>query len=110
MGAWGFEPWENDRAADWLGDTLLEVAKSVNLSLSLPLDGNESEVVAACWIVSEFARCYVWPYENVDVVLNLALNHLIDLSTSPWIATWDDPKKQAAVLDGLMTTIRSRIS
>ena len=68
MGAWGAKPWENDAAADWLGDLFKEtrLAKRVEQALRLDIQDYHEEIRAAAFLVRALGRVHIWPVELLD--------------------------------------------
>ena len=78
MGAWGVEPWANDGAADWFGDTFDEtgLAKKIEQTLNLDIDEYHEEIRAAAFLVRLLARTYIWPVDDIDRHRTLAADRL----------------------------------
>jgi hypothetical protein len=68
MGMWGYDPWDNDEAADWFGD-LFDTTKLRDRWLdgiqADPEDDGET-VRAAAFVFIQFGRVYVWPQATLD--------------------------------------------
>ncbi len=99
MGAWGYEPWDNDIAADWFGsfmekvDTnfLLAEIKSLDLT-DIDYDGDRARALAH--VMGALGRTYIWPIDKADE-LDEAVAYLISylekmLETgSEYMDAWD---------------------
>ena len=78
MGMWDFKPWDNDGAADWFGDFMdnTEFRKhwieGINQN---PID-DPDEVRAAASLFVMLGRVYVWPIDQYDDDLELAIRQL----------------------------------
>jgi hypothetical protein len=66
MSAWGIEPWANDSAADWFGDTFDQtgLAKYVEQTLNLDAEERHEEIRAAAYLVRLLGRTYIWPLQD----------------------------------------------
>jgi hypothetical protein len=78
MGAWGTAAWENDRAADWFGDTfdVTGLAKRVEEALSGDPEDDHEEIRAAVYMLATLGRVYIWPVHDLDRHLALAISKL----------------------------------
>ncbi len=73
MGSWGYEPWENDAAADWFSH-LLDDLFIDKIEKALKLDYTKyEEIRAACFVIEKFGYRYIWPYEKLDYHINIAI-------------------------------------
>jgi hypothetical protein len=98
MGAWGTEPWDNDGAADWLGDLFGELNVPA-IADALELDDDHETVRAACYVLQSLGRVYVWPAAHLKDLKPLLkkgierLERMIDpSSTDDFLELWDsDP-------------------
>lgn len=75
MGTWGFAPWDDDSAADWFGDLFdeLPIAKKVEETLQLDPEEYAAEIRAAASLLVMLGRTYVWPIDDVEKHLQLAI-------------------------------------
>ena len=82
MGAWGSLPWDNDAAADWYGNLFDEtkLATYVEEALKMAADDGHEEIRAAAAIVLLFCHNYVWPIDDIDRHLEMAVARLEELS------------------------------
>ncbi len=81
MGSWDYMPWDNDTAADWFGDLMEDspfVAKVVE-TLNQNVEECRDEIRAAASILVMLGRVYIWPIEDYDKHLQLAISKLQEL-------------------------------
>ena len=78
MGAWGTAAWENDGAADWFGDTFdaTGLARHVEETLNGDVDDACEEIRAAAYLLVALGRVYIWPVDDLDRHLALAIGKL----------------------------------
>jgi Domain of unknown function (DUF4259) len=78
MGAWGAAAWENDGAADWFGDTFdaTGLAQRVEETLSGDPEDDHEEIRAAAYLLVALGRVYIWPVDDLDRHLVLAISKL----------------------------------
>jgi hypothetical protein len=79
MGTWGTAPWDNDYAADWFGDALIEIglAQRVAQTLQGGFEAADAEEVrAAAAVLLLLGHVYVWPIEELEAHLELAVARL----------------------------------
>lgn len=88
MGMWDFNPWDNDSAADWFGDLMHtckirdEWLKGINEDIE-----DDPEVVrAAIALFIMLGRVYVWPIDNYDKDLELAISKAEELQKNDLMA------------------------
>ncbi|HET7490125.1 MAG TPA: hypothetical protein VFJ85_19530 [Acidimicrobiales bacterium] len=72
MGTWGFDPWDNDSAADWFGE-LWDDTPIVDRVLEGLRSGGGHEMLAALWLCTQLCRVYVWPVYRLDETLDAAI-------------------------------------
>jgi len=77
---WGYQPWDNDRAADWFAKIVADsnLANNVRETLeqAIALDYLDDEVYrirAACYCLLKFGYVYVWPVNQLKGDLQLAI-------------------------------------
>ncbi len=97
MGAWEQSPWDNDGAADWFGDLFDEIplAKKVEETLNLDPEEYAAEIRAAASLLVMLGRTYVWPIDDIDRHLQLAIAQMENVHT----VYEDEPEFAAAVAD-----------
>jgi hypothetical protein len=78
MGAWGTTAWDNDGAADWFGDMFdtTGLAKYVRETLQRDVEEYHEDVRAAAYLVISLGRVYIWPIDELDNDLALAIAKL----------------------------------
>ena len=112
MGAWGEQPWDNDTAADWFGSVLTgnPLIATVNQTLR---EGESEEQYAALWLVAELGRVYVWPINELEETLALAVaaadTILAGEDSEGWLELWENDPAMIASITSLRDTIKSRI-
>ena len=79
MGAWGMAAWDNDDAADWFGDLFAKTKLAARVEKTLKLEDVEDyagEIRAAAYVLVVLGRNYIWPVEDLDRHLKLAIEKL----------------------------------
>jgi HEAT repeat protein len=80
MGAWGSAPWDNDPAADWFAELFeaTKLARRVEKTLNRQRDLEEyaPDMRAAAYVLVALGRNYIWPVEDLDRHLTLAIAKL----------------------------------
>lgn len=87
MGSWGFEPWENDGAADWfhflhdetgLRDYVVDTIKrgAKHGAHGLTISWHWEEVRAAAFVMQQLAKTYMWPVRTLDSDIKFAIKEL----------------------------------
>ena len=78
MGAWGEAAWENDGAADWFADTFeaTDLAQHVEVTLNGDPEDDHQEIRAAAYVLVSLGRNFIWPVEDLDRHLALAITKL----------------------------------
>jgi hypothetical protein len=80
MGTWGRTAWDNDDAADWYGDLFdaTGLADRVEEALNRdPEDLGDAQVIrAAAFLLVQLGRVYIWPVDDLDRHLALAIRKL----------------------------------
>ena len=75
---WDYNPWDNDRAADWYGG-LMDETKLRDIWLEGieedPIDSPEV-IRAAANLFIMLGRVYIWPIDNYDNDLKLTIRQL----------------------------------
>ena len=107
MGMWALQPWDNDAAADWFGD-LMEVT---NLRAKW-LDGIREDCTDAPEIVRAagalfvmLGRVYVWPIDDYDHDLELAISALSKVAHTESVQ--ESPELVAAI-ENELAELKSR--
>jgi hypothetical protein len=79
MGAWGSAPWDNDLAADWFAELLgaTRLARRIEKTLNhRDLEEYPPEVRAAAYVLLALGRNYIWPVDDLERHLALAIAKL----------------------------------
>ena len=83
MGAWGTAAWDNDDAADWYGDLFdatglaNRVEEALNRDPNYPDELSAANVIrAAAFLLVQLGRVYIWPVDDLDRHLALAIQKL----------------------------------
>ena len=79
MGAWGTAAWDNDDAADWFGDLFAATKLAARVEKTLKKKDVEEyagEIRAAAYMLVALGRVYIWPVEDLDRHLKLAIKKL----------------------------------
>ncbi|MBC1544133.1 DUF4259 domain-containing protein [Listeria sp. FSL L7-0233] len=88
MGAWGFDPWDSDEAADWFGEFMKHVDIDFIIQTVEEVENNEYDydrIRAVSYIVEMLGKSYIWPvdyYENLDKMVEKLIN-LLTLMIEP---------------------------
>jgi len=107
MGAWGYEPWANDDAADWFNGFFDNLKMEMLREAFQDIDHDEgSRFRAACFVLQCLGRVYVWPTEHMDELksmLERAIHQLTEMiepasGESEFLLLYDeDPEAIASV-------------
>lgn len=109
MGAWGTAAWDNDGAADWFGDLFdaTGLAKHVEKTLKQdPADAHE-EIRAAAHILVALGRVYVWPVEELNKHLALAIDRLEKIQV---LEVYQEDSEFVAAIQGEIDALRARLN
>jgi hypothetical protein len=85
MGRWATRPWDSDSAADWFGEMMEKtgLAKYIEETLHREIDdgfpGDADEIRAAASVLVLLGHIYVWPVEERDEHLKLAISRLEEI-------------------------------
>ena len=105
MGAWGFAPWDDDSAADWFGDLFDEIPLAAKVEQTLSLDPEEyaAEIRAAASLLVMLGRSYIWPIDDIDRHLQLAITAMEKVRV-----VFDDEPEFATAVDAEIAILKSR--
>ena len=105
MGAWGFAPWDDDSAADWFGDLFDEIPLASKVEKTLQLDPKEysAEIRAASALLVMLGRTYIWPIDDIDRHLKLAITQMEKIR-----AVYADELEFVAAVDSEIAILKSR--
>ncbi len=92
MGTWDTKPWDNDGGADWYGILFDETGlrDKVRKTLEMDLDEGFEEIRAAASLLLFLGRTYIWPVEELDEDLELAIKRLKEVQQYDLYAEEDD--------------------
>lgn len=78
MGTWGPAAWDNDSAADWFAEMFDETGLAAFVQRALEQDPEDSpeEIRAAAYVLVALGRNYIWPVDELDDQLRLAIAKL----------------------------------
>jgi hypothetical protein len=107
MGAWGYAPWDSDAAADWYGDLFDEMPLAAKVEATLKADPEEyaDEIRAAAALLIMLCRTYVWPVDDIDRHLKLAISQMEKVLA----ASEDEPEFASAVAEDI-AVLKSRLA
>lgn len=107
MGAWGIAPWDNDSAADWFGDLFDEIPLAAKVEETLNADPKEyaEEIRAAAALLIMLGRTYMWPVDDMDRHLELAIAQMEKVQ-----ATYEDEPEFASAVAEEITVLKSRLT
>ena len=105
MGAWGYAPWDADSAADWFGDLFdhVPLAKKVEETLALDPEEYAAEIRAAASLLIMLGRTYVWPIDDIDRHLDLAISQMEKVQ-----AVYEDNPDFASAVAEEIVVLKSR--
>ena len=88
MSAWGSEPWESDAAADWFGHLMEQTDLPLHIDAALNLEPSEwpEEIRAAAFVLGVFGRNFIYPLDQLDGHLKLAIAKLRAIKLLPQFA------------------------
>ena len=122
MGAWGYQPMENDCAMDWLaGQVEQPLAVSIKNTILSYLSDTESDDVkkheaeAAIALLIDFSAAHsehkycaidIIPLATQDGLWELAIRALSQLRKDEgWIGNWNDRKQKQQILENMVSNI-----
>lgn len=83
MGAWGSAAWDNDDAADWFGDLFAATKLAARVEKTLKKKDVEEyadQIRAAAYVLVALGRTFIWPIDDLDRHLRLAIEKLEAIS------------------------------
>jgi hypothetical protein len=107
MGMWGFEPWDNDLAADWFAELFQKgkVADRVEKALSKKdVEEYWPEIRAAAHVITGLGD--VWPHDKLKAHHRLAIDKLEAVKGT---ADFDGDAAMAAEIDAQVAVLRERL-
>ena len=107
MGAWGVAPWDSDSAADWYGDLFDEIPLAAKVEETLNADPEEyaEEIRAAAALLILLGRTYMWPVDDMDRHLELAIAQMEKVQ-----ATYEDEPELASAVAEEIAVLKSRLA
>lgn len=107
MGAWGVAPWDSDSAADWYGDLFDELPLAAKVEETLKADPEEyaEEIRAAAALLIMLGRTYMWPVDDMDRHLELAIAQMEKVQ-----ATYEDEPELASAVAEEIAVLKSRLA
>ena len=108
MGAWGEAAWENDGAADWFADMFeaTGLAQRVEEALNGDPEDDHEEIRAAAYLLVSLGRNYIWPVEDLDRHLALAISKLEAIRE---LDIYEDAPGFVEAIDAEISALRSRL-
>jgi hypothetical protein len=118
MGAWGFEPWDDDLAADWFADFFKGVNANARLKKAFK-DRNDLPVIrAACFLLGTLGRAYVWPgdldelkqllEQGITLLSRMARPTEEDKDDDDFLEYWDDTPAFLKAVRAQIVQLRQR--
>ncbi len=109
MGAWGKSPWDNDGAADWFGDLFEELPLPAKVEAILRLDArlHHEKIRAAAALLVMLGRTYIWPVNDLNRHLELAVVRMEELREVYRELGGDD---WVDVVDSEIAVLRARLA
>ena len=108
MGTWATAPWENDGAADWFGDMFetTGLAKYVEETLQRDVEEFHEEVRAAAYVLVALGHVFIWPIDDLDNHLALAIAKLEEVKA---LDTYQEVPDLVKAIDEEIAVLKSRL-
>ena len=105
---WDFKPWDNDGAADWYGDLMDETNIRSAWLKGINEDPIESPDVvrAAAGLFVMLGRVYIWPIDNYDKDLDVAIKQLKKVSEND---EYKEIPELMDIIESEITELESRV-
>lgn len=109
MGAWGYEPFDNDSALDWLGHVVVRpIGNTLKVKPATARRYKYAEQIAAADLLLDLRKL---SYGSTGRFLKLASTHVAAaLADEQYIASWQHPAKARAALHKLLRRIKAAIA
>jgi hypothetical protein len=109
MGTWASAAWDNDSAADWYADMFhaTGLATYVAEALDRDIEEHRDEIRAAAYLLVALGRVYVWPIEDLEKHLALAITKLEAIKA---LETFKDSPDCVRAVDEEIAVLRSRLT
>jgi len=100
--------WDNDGAADWFSDMFeaTRLAKYVEETLQRDVAEYHEEVRAAAYMVVALGRVYIWPIEDLDNHLALAIAKLEEIKA---LEIYQEVPDFVKAIDEEVAVLKSRL-
>ena len=102
MGSWGTKPWDSDDAADWVERMMKEtglakfVGDTLHREINVDFPGDADEIRAAAAVLLLLGDAYVWPFEDREQHLKLAISRLDEILAKNYIG-WANGQIRAEI-------------
>lgn len=108
MGAWATAAWDNDGAADWFDDMFdaTGLANYVRETLQRDIEWRAEEVRAAAYMVAALGRVYIWPIDDLDNDLALAISKLEEIKA---LEKYQEVPDFVRAIDDEIVVLKSRL-
>jgi hypothetical protein len=108
MGAWATAAWDNDGAADWFGDMFdaTGLVEYVEETLQRNVQEYHEQVRAAAYMLVALGRVYVWPIDDLDNHLALAVAKLEEIKA---LEIYREVPKFEIAIDEEIAVLKSRL-
>jgi hypothetical protein len=105
MGTWGSAAWENDAAADWFSDLFAQtgLASRIEETLKGDVEDEAQEMRAAASVLIALGHDFVWPLDDLDRHLTLAISRLEE------IKKLEEFEDQTEDIDKEIATLKARL-
>jgi hypothetical protein len=116
MGMWGYAPWEDDDAADWFGEFMdaTGVAQKVEEALQLEVaEENAAIIRSAATMLLFLGRTYIWPIDDIDRHLDMAITKLKELHAADFFEYADYSKAlrhEIEILEARRAQVKAKVS
>ncbi|OOW05669.1 MULTISPECIES: DUF4259 domain-containing protein [Pseudomonas] len=120
MGAWNYNPWENDEAADWFQEFWKQQNFAVlinEISQFDPAEERYDAFRAACYLLQTLGNPYIWPTEYLAQLKPLIeqaisiLTQLIDPPNDEWgfLDMWGDSADVINAVEEQIDALKMRL-
>ena len=108
MGAWATAAWDNDGAADWFAGLFdaTGLANYVRETLQRDVKEYDEEVRAAAYMLVALGRVYIWPIDDFDNDLDLAIAKLEEIKA---LKNYQEVPEFVESIDEEIAILKSRL-
>ncbi|MFQ6308781.1 hypothetical protein [Lysobacter capsici] len=108
MGDWSLAAEDNDAAADWYGHLFdsTRLAAHVEEALNRDPDSEPDVIRAAAFVLVQLGRVYIWPVDEMDRHLKLAIQKLEAIRE---LEEFQEVDGLVAEIDNEISILRSRL-